>query len=471
MKKLLGLSFLLFFVVVGFAQSAEQNPPVYLGAQGGGQYVTGGRGGDVLIVNSLLDDQDVEGTLRWAVRKKGPRTIIFKVAGIIELNSELKINNGDLTIAGHSAPGDGICISKYPVVVSADNVVVQFLRFRLGDEVPSQTDALQGLRRNNVLIDHCSMSWSTDECSSFYDNENFSMQWCILSESLKNSTHQKGAHGYGGIWGGVNASYHHNLLAHHDSRNPRFCGSRYSNQPDRESVDFRNNVIYNWGENSGYAGEGGSYNIVNNYYKPGPSTLSHKGSSTYRIFSPNSDEGNYNQPTGVWGRFFVNGNVMHGKDEVTSNNWKGIHINNQKNENKTEADLRAVTAFPLTPINCQSAETAYKEVLAKSGASLRRDIVDARIVKETAEGSYTFEGSKGGKNGIIDSQNDVGGWPEYKYKEDELPLDSDSDGMPDAWEEAKGLNKLDAADASAMTLDKRYSNLELYLFSLVSHLY
>lgn len=471
MKKQLGLSFFIFFVFVGVAKSTETIVPVFLGAQGGGQHVTGGRGGDVLIVNSLLDDEDVEGTLRWAIRKKGPRTIIFKVAGIIELKSELKINNGDLTIAGHSAPGDGICISAFPVTVSADNVVVQFLRFRLGDKVPSQTDALQGLRRKNVLIDHCSMSWSTDESSSFYDNENFTMQWCILSESLKNSTHQKGAHGYGGIWGGVNASYHHNLLAHHDSRNPRFCGSRYSNKPERESVDFRNNVIYNWGANSGYAGEGGIYNIVNNYYKPGPATLSHKGSSTYRIFSPNSDEGNYSQPAGVWGSFFVNGNVMFGKDEVTSDNWKGIHINNRKTENKTEADLRAGTAFPLTPIDCQSAEKAYEEVLAKSGASLQRDIVDARIVKETTDGTYTFEGSKGGKNGIIDSQSDVGGWPTYSFKENELLVDTDLDGMPDAWEDAKGLNKLDAADASAMTLDKRYSNLELYLFSLVSHLY
>ncbi len=422
--------------------------PAFPGAQGGGMFVTGGRGGDVYVVNTL-EDGPAEGTLRWAVDKEGPRTIVFAVTGTIYLNTELRISNGDLTIAGQSAPGGGITLANYPVRISADNIIIRFLRFRMGDERNVEGDAIWGRQQKDIILDHCSMSWSTDETASFYDNENFTMQWCLIAESLNESVHGKGAHGYGGLWGGYNASFHHNLLAHHKSRNPRFYGVR--DGIEREKAELINNVIYNWGSNSSYGGEGGEYNIINNYYKSGPATKSNKD----RIF-----EAYY---LGSYGKFFVEGNLVGGFPDVTADNWLGIDLKSGGNKE----DLKALSVFEITEVEFTSADEAYEKVLEHAGASLWRDTVDARIVEEVANGTATFGGTYGDGLGIIDTQGTIGGWPELK--EGIAPADTDQDGMPDAWETEKELNPNDSNDASGKDLSNYYTNLEIYLNNLVSN--
>lgn len=448
----------LFIVFISLSASAQT--PAFPGAEGAGMFTTGGRGGKVLYVTSL-EDNDSVGTLRWAIRKKGPRTILFNVSGIIQLKSPLFINNGDVTIAGQSAPGDGICISNHETIISADNVIVRYLRFRLGDGAKEAIDAFSGKSQKNIIIDHCSMSWSVDECSSFYDNENFTMQWCLIAESLRNSAHVKGEHGYGGIWGGKNVTFHHNLLVSHDSRNPRFCGSRYSNQSELEKVDFRNNVIYNWGANNAYAAEGGSYNLVNNYYKPGPASKTNK-----YFINPYADDGKNHQPAGIFGRFYLKGNVMEGNRAITKNNVSGVKMGSNFAEfapNVTLNELISNTEFSIPKPKTQSAKKAYQSVLKSAGCSLVRDVLDMRYVNETRTGTFTFKGSKGSSNGLIDSQNDVGAWPVYNSLP--APPDTDGDGIPDGWLENRYPGK------KSTDLNKNgYTYLEVYLNSIVKHI-
>lgn len=475
------LSFLFFSCKDDSSEKIIEEPPVvednvlaFPGADGAGQYATGGRGGVVYYVTSLDDDILKMGTLRYALNQTGARIIVFSVSGTIQLVDRLRINKGNVTIAGQTAPGKGITLSDNNVYITASNVIVRFLRFRMGDVTVVTDDAFGAQGGTNVLIDHCSLSWCTDECGSFYDNTDFTLQWCILSESLRISVHDKGTHGYGGIWGGKNASFHHNLLASHDSRNPRFCGSRFSNQASLEKVDFRNNVIYNWQGNSGYGGEGGVYNMINNYYKPGPATLTRSANIQYRIFQPNADVGDYAQASGVWGKFYVSGNYMSGYPAVTADNWNG---GIQPNPGTYPlSSLKLDTEIPFSYLNTQTAENAYTSVLAYAGASLLRDTIDARIINEVTNGTYTFEGSEGSTNGLIDSQADVGGWPEVRsviQQQRDMSWDTDFDGMPNDWEDTNGLNKTNAADRNYKTLDPngKLTNIEVYLNSLVNHLY
>ena len=264
---------------------AQGSIPAFPGAEGFGMYTTGGRGGVVYHVTKL-DDDGTEGTFRWACNKSGKRTIVFDVNGTIFLKSSLDLKNGNVTIAGQTAPGDGICIADYPFTIKADNVILRFLRFRCGNRhvADHEGDGLGGMDRKNLMVDHCSVSWSIDECLSVYGSTNITVQWCIASQSLNNAGHSKGAHGYGGNWGGSGASYHHNFMAHHGSRVPRL-GPRPGTQAD-ERMDLRNNVFYNWGGNGCYGGEGMNVNIVNNYYKPGPTTQKRSTAIQYRIAAP-----------------------------------------------------------------------------------------------------------------------------------------------------------------------------------------
>jgi hypothetical protein len=448
-------------VLTLLASPLSGDTPAFPGAEGFGRYSRGGRGGRVVEVTTL--DDAGEGSLRAAVEAPGPRTVIFRLSGTIHLRSPLVISRDSITIAGQTAPGDGVCIADQTFSVQADHVVIRYMRFRLGDlNNRYDDDALNGCRNiqrgcfGPVIIDHCSASWSVDEAASFYDNRDFTLQWCFITESLDRSHHAKGPHGYGGIWGGQRATFHHNLLAHHTSRNPRFNGGRTTGEPEKELVDHRNNVVYNWGFNSAYGGEGGSYNIVGNYYKSGPAT---DPRVARRILQPFDD-------SAVW---YVSGNVVEGFPAVSADNWLGVDAGTDVDRSKIR---RADAPFPAAPFTEETAEKAYALVLERGGATLpRRDRLDERIVAEVKSGTATFGGSyrAGGakaqqRTGIIDSQTAVGGWPHLQSALP--PSDSDHDGMPDEWETRHGLDPRDPSDGPLLA-EGGYTNLEVYLNAIV----
>lgn len=447
----------------------DSNPELVAACQhieGGGSTVTGGEGGTIYRVSRLDDAKDPNtglpqaGTLRYAVNQTGVRRVIFTTSGTIHLESELRIKTGSITIDGQSAPGDGICLADYPLVINADNVIVRFIRVRLGDVSNTESDAVSVNNSTGVVLDHLSCSWSVDECVSCYGNTNFTMQYCLVSESLKESIHGKGNHGYGGIWGGKNASFHHNLLAHHDSRNPRFDHD-YVNTTCIGPIDFVNNVVYNWGGNSAYGGEGSSnggggrhINFVSNYFKPGPST---KSSVATRLVDPWTSCSNCTDKCGgsvVAPKIYLEGNTMVGSAEVTADNWKG------STKSKSVAGVSTRWINGLTALKDeQTPAQAYETLLANVGCSLHRDAVDTRVINDV----------KNGTGSLINTQTQVGGWPTLNAET--APADTDYDGIPDAWETEFGLNPNDALDARKITLVSGYTNLEVYMRHLVRNLY
>jgi pectate lyase len=429
-------------------------------AEGYGKYTKGGRGGIVYEVTNLNDSGD--GSLRAAIDGSEPRTVIFRVSGNIELESPLEIKNPYITIAGQTAPGDGICIKNHQLSIDADQVIIRYIRVRLGDESGKDYDAIGSRFTKHIILDHVSASWSVDECVSIYHCDSITVQWCIISESMSQSNHIKGSHGFGGIWGSNYGTYHHNLLAHHSSRNPRMAsGTGYT--------DYRNNVIYNWGYNSCYGGEAfqkgseefifSEINMVANYYKPGPATET--GKVSYRIVNPS-----FRNETDDFGKWYISDNVVEGNKEVSSDNWNG-GVQTKIDVEKIKLD----TPWTSMSINQQTAEKAYKLVLENAGALLpKRDLVDSRIIREVKGGFATYEG-KSYKNshnvadttivcGIIDTQDDVGGWPELKSTP--APIDTDHDRLPDNWEDKNDLDKSNPEDRNNISSDG-YTMLEIYL--------
>lgn len=505
MKAFFSTMMLAMFALQVFADDV----PAFPGAEGHGRYVTGGRGGEVRHVTSLVDDgkTTTQGTLRWAVNGSAKKIVVFDVGGVIALTKDLVIGD-NTTIAGQTAPAPGITIRYYTVRPGGNNVI-RFIRIRRGQErdVNDGADAVWQRQKTGMIIDHCSFSWSIDEVASFYDNNNFTMQWCTLGESLNNAGHDKGAHGYGGIWGGKLASFHHNLILHVNNRSPRFNGARYNwegftnntqfsqyqwqNAVQAENVDFRNCVVYNCG-NGCYGGPGGGQiNMVNNYFKSGPAATTSKLTTVSVASSGNADD----NPI-YWtmtSRYYLSGNQINNIADAgwsymlydsgtysingqqcspDPNHYYGSNVTYYKNSNGTDCvPIKLDSPAPFGEVTTHSAATAFDKVVSYAGASLIRDNVDVRYVTETRNGTATYRGSVTGKAGRIDLVSDVNGYTESNFGTGTRPsgFDTDQDGIPDEWETAHGLNADDANDGKTYILDANrwYTNLEVYLNSLV----
>ncbi len=477
---LAGLLALMSLIII--TGEAYAQLPAFPGAEGFAKYVTGGRGGEVLAVTTLEDDvsDPPEGSLRWVLEQyidiiphptvpgatlKIPRplTVVFRVSGIIVLNGELSVSRDNLTLAGQTAPGDGICFKNYGVTLRGNNVIIRYLRFRPGVDAgeAALSPGIAGLsveNCTNIMVDHCSFGWANEECAIFYDNQYTTVQWCIAHEGLYDAYHHKGVRSYCGVWGGQFASYHHNLIAHNQSRTIRFNGARAHDTYAR--VDYRNNVIYNWGKsNSCYGGEveiTGGYsraNIANNYYKPGPATPT----SLYFIGPSYTAD----KAKGV-GQWYIDGNVMVSNTVKTDSNWAGVSWSEIPSSLREKA--RSEEPFRMEePLPTETAEEAYQSVLDMVGAACpKRDTVDARIIYETLNGIATGDGTRG--EGIIDTPDSVGGYPDYLTYD--VPTDADQDGMDDDWELANGLDPADPDDRNDLH-ESGYTMLEVYINGLV----
>jgi hypothetical protein len=443
---------------VGENGPATDKLPAFPGAEGAGAWTPGGRGGKVYLVRNLNDKGP--GSLREAVEAKGPRTVLFRVAGIIHLESPLSIRHPYITIAGQTAPGNGICIRNHTFEINSHDVVIRYMRFRRGN-LTVRDDALGGHPVKNVIVDHCSASWGLDENLSLYRHvekdkdgkpkvlpvENLTIQWCISSEALDPFNHA-----FGGTWGGKNTSFHHNLFACNTGRNPSI-GMGFD-------FDFRNNVLFNWRHRTIDGGDGSStVNVIGNYYKPGPATTD--AELRYRICKIDVRPKRYAFPGS--GKWYVADNNVVDNPKVTADNWAGgVQFSKERKDRDeivpmaTEKDARVFKPFPAAPVTLHKAEDAYQLILANAGATLpRRDPVDLRVIESVRSGKVAF------KNGIINSPADVGGWPEYKSAEPDV--DSDGDGIPDWWEKKYGLNPNDPSDAARTKNGRGYTYLEMYL--------
>lgn len=510
MKKILSFILLLSAISLGAMAQTDQ-VPAFPGAEGHGRYTTGGRGGKIVHVTNLNDSGT--GSFRAAVSGDASKIIVFDVAGVIALKSDLKLGK-NTTVLGQTAPSPGITLRYYTVLPGANNVI-RFIRIRRGQEknVNDGADATWQRNVTSMMLDHCSFSWSIDEVASFYDNNNFTMQWCTIGEALNDAGHDKGAHGYGGIWGGKLASFHHNLLIHLNNRVPRFNGARYAwsgytsnkeystygwkNTLQAENVDFRNCVMYNWGNGNGcYGGPGGGQvNIVNNYYKAGPSTSNKTRVTEISVATSSNSDKNHPEYYDYTSRYYISGNHVTAASSPDNYDWKGVKYDSgvldvsgekysadKKNyypedvPNVTRNDIRYVrikmdAPAPVGTVTTHTAVNAYSKVVDYAGASLYRDDVDERYARETKSNKPEYKGSVSGKQGIIDVVSDVNGYTEANFGTGSRPdgFDSDNDGIPDAWETANGLNPNDASDANGYTVDSKgiYSNLEVYVNSLV----
>ena len=402
--------------------------PAFQGAEGFGATTPGGRGGKVIAVTNLSDEGP--GSFRAACEAEGPRIVVFRVSGLITLTRKLIIKNPYITIAGQTAPGDGICLRNYTFVIATHDVVVRYLRSRLGDLTGQEDDSITlAAGARNVVVDHCSATWSIDEDLSLAgDVSNVTVQWCLIAEGLNHSKHSKGNHGYGSLARANGpVTWHHNLWAHNVSRNPRL-GDNYG-RPPFPTFDVRNNVIYDYGEIASGLTQGVlKVNYVANYIRPGPSS---KATTPVHIGGPSDLT------------FYISQNIFEGNktlffDPVVIDGKRQVQTVSQP--------------FAAPAVDASSAGAALEAVLSDVGASLpRRDSVDARIVAEV----------RARRGSIIDSQQQVGGWPALKSTV--APKDSDGDGMPDNWERRHRLNPFDPSDANLDKDRDGYTNIEEYL--------
>lgn len=496
----------LAMTVMALTVTAQTQAPAFPGAEGHGRYVSGGRDGKIVHVTNLNDSGD--GSFRKAVSGSDKKIVVFDVGGVIALKSDVSIG-ANTTVLGQTAPAPGITLRYYTLGYNGNNIVVRFIRSRRGQEknINDGADATWTRNRTGIILDHCSFSWSIDEVASFYDNNNFTMQWCTIGESLNNAGHGKGAHGYGGIWGGKLASFHHNLICHVNNRSPRFNGARYNwtgytgnklyseykwqNAVQAENVDYRNCVVYN--ADGCYGGPGGGkINMVGNYLKSGPAATIKK--LTQCTVGANGNSENYPIYWDMTSRYYVEGNMIDGSaagwekftfdDGMITHDGKRYskdpnHYNGENEEyltsNGTDYICMQLDAPTATgEITTHSATNAYEKVLTYAGASLNMDEVDARYFQEARTNQVQYSGSVTKKKGRIDLVSDVNGYTEANFGTGsrEADFDTDKDGIPNAWETANGLDPNNPTDAVAKTLDPTgfYMNIEVYANSLVQHI-